>query len=240
MASPTKSSTAAASQDTHENPVLSAAAIAGIVISCVLIGVLMGFAAAWIFLFKRKRRWQPSRSASYHPVGHGIREKAAPIPPPSRHDLLQFDQFLTDAKTDPEIVYELRSLDRSIRRHVAVHYHMQPIQDGDVSQEDMARVLVKLGIDKANHNNGDDDRARQQKTPPSANRLSALALDLNTRSQTLRHIIMRVALGSTILSSRSPVSLLPPFMASFAREMRKSEPLGQQRQLGNQDGKSET
>ncbi|KAK8117925.1 uncharacterized protein PG998_006206 [Apiospora kogelbergensis] len=232
---PISSSTAAAGQDTHENSGVSAAAIAGTVISCLLIGVLVGFAAAWLFLFKRKRRWQPSQSASYHPVNHDIREKHLPVTPSSRPDLFHFDQFLTNTKSDPEIVHELRSLDRSIRRHVAVHYHMQPVQDQDVNPEDLARVLVKLGIHNGSRNDEGNDRGRQQKTH-SASRLTALALDLSTRSQTLRHIIMRVALGSTALCSSSPVSMLPPFMASFAREIGKSKPLGQQRQLrANQD-----
>lgn len=223
---PISYSTAAAGQDTHENSGVSAAAIAGTVISCLLIGVLVGFAAAWLFLFKRKRRWQPSQSASYHPVNHDIREKPLPVTPSSHPDLFHFDQFLTNTKSDPEIVHELRSLDRSIRRHVAVHYHMQPVQDQDVNPEDLARVLVKLGIHNGSRNDEGNDRGRQQKTH-SASRLTALALDLSTRSQTLRHIIMRVALGSTALCSSSPVSMLPPFMASFAREIGKPEPLGQ-------------
>ncbi|KAK8849081.1 hypothetical protein PGQ11_015561 [Apiospora arundinis] len=224
----TSSSLPATSQDV---PGLSAAAIAGIVISCIIVGILIGFAAAWLLLVKRKRRWQPSRPASYQPVKNDIQEKKAAtvaprLPPLSSYssNLFQLDQFLTEPKPDHDIAYELGALDRSIRRHVAVHYHMNPIKNEDVNVEDLGQVLVKLGMEDDSHAGGGD--AVQQKKSPSASRLVSLALDLGTRSQALRHIIMRVALGSTTLNSNSPISMLPPFMASFARFLREPGPLG--------------
>ncbi|KAK7918047.1 hypothetical protein PG985_009921 [Apiospora marii] len=219
----TTSGPAATSPAALESSGLGAGAIAGIAIGCLIAGVLLGAVAAWILL-RRKRQWEPPQSASYYPVKNDTQEKLAPIAAPSNRSLDPLDQFLMDVKPDRELVSELRSLDRSIQRHVAEHYHTQPVPDGAVNPEDLALVLVKLGIDSTI---GQGDGNAQQSL---ARHLSHLALNPSTRFQTLRHVIMSVAFGSTALRSSSSISMLPPFVAAFARHLSESEPeLGQQR-----------
>ncbi|KAK8061092.1 hypothetical protein PG997_015313 [Apiospora hydei] len=141
---------------------------------------------------------------------------------PNSHNnsnIFQLDQFLLDARPDRELVAELRSLDRTVRRHVEEHYHKQLVQDdSNVNTEGLAQVLAKLGI---NNSINEDEDAQQQ--APSATRLSSLALKPSTRFQALRHIIMRVAFGSTTLRSGSSISILPPFVAAFGRYLEESE-----------------
>ncbi|KAK8022091.1 hypothetical protein PG993_012858 [Apiospora rasikravindrae] len=220
----TTSGSAPASLAGHERAGLGAGAIAGIAIGCVVAGALLGFVAAWVLSRRKRRRWQPPQSASYHPVKGDTQETLAPVittgPSNSNNNtLFQLDQVLMDARPDRELVAELRSLDRSIRRHVEEHYHTQPVQgDGNISPEELAQVLVKLGVDDKPDEGGD---AQQQTL--LANRLTLLALDPSTRSQALRHIIMRVAFGSTALRSSSSISMLPPFVAAFGRSLEESE-----------------
>ncbi|KAK8108500.1 hypothetical protein PG984_014301 [Apiospora sp. TS-2023a] len=216
---------AATSPAVLESSGLSAGAIAGIAIGCLIAGVLLGAVAAWILL-RRRRQWEPSQSASYYPVKDDTQEKLAPIAAPFNRNLLPLDQFFMDVKPDRELVSELRSLDRSIQRHVAEHYHTQPVPDGVVNPEDLALVLVKLGIDN-NINQGDDSAQQSQ-----ASHLTCLALDPSTRFQTLRHVIMSVAFGSTVLRSSCSISMLPPFVAAFARHLNETEP-----EPGRQRGK---
>ncbi|KAK7936711.1 uncharacterized protein PG986_015149 [Apiospora aurea] len=187
----------------HESSGPDAGAIAGIAIGCVVAGVLLGFVAAWLLPRRKRRRWQPPQSASYYPVKDDTQEKL----------------FQLYAKPDRELVAELRSLDRTVGRHVEEHCHAQPVQDDtSTNPEDLAQVLVKLGIDNSIN---EDDGTQQQSL--SASRLSSLALDPSTRFQTLRHIIMRVAFGSTALRSGSSISMLPPFVAAFGRCLEESE-----------------
>ncbi|KAK8057818.1 hypothetical protein PG996_011755 [Apiospora saccharicola] len=221
----TSGAVAATSPAVLESSGLSAGAIAGIAIGCLIAGVLLGALAAWILL-RRKRQWEPSQSASYYPVKDDTQEKLAPIAAPFNRNLLPLDQFFMDVKPDRELVSELRSLDRSIQRHVAEHYHTQPVPDSAVNPEDLALVLVKLGIDNT-INQGDDNTQQQQS---QASHLTSLALDPSKRFQTLCHVIMSVAFGSTVLRSSSSISMLPPFVAAFARHLSEAEPEpGQQR-----------
>ncbi|KAK8076664.1 hypothetical protein PG994_003936 [Apiospora phragmitis] len=125
-------------------------------------------------------------------------------------NLFQLDQFLMDVKPDRELVSEF-----------------QPWTDPSAGiPEDLAQVFVKLGIDNSIiHNDDDDDEAwQQQQQQRLASRLSSLALDPSTRPQALRHIIMRVAFGSTALNSGSSISMLPPFVAAFGRHLGEFQP----------------
>lgn len=226
----TTSGPAATSPAVLESSGLSAGAVAGLAIGCLIAGMLLGAVAAWILL-RRKRQWEPPQSPSYYPVKEDTQEKLASIAAPFNRNLLPLDQFFMDVKPDRDLVSELRALDRSIQRHVADYYHTQPVPEGAVNPEDLALVLVKLGI--ANTINQGDDNGQQS----LASHLSHLALDPSTRFQILRHVIMSVAFGSTALRSSSSISMLPPFVAAFARHLSETEP-EPGRQRGKLDGKT--
>ncbi|KAK7996570.1 hypothetical protein PG989_004610 [Apiospora arundinis] len=188
-----------------KTPEIAAGSAAGIAIGCAVAGLVLGALAAFFLLRRRRRRTaQPEQvHMSYAPgKGEDLAHSMA------GGDNMQLSEFLLSPKPDNEIVSDLRALDSLIRQHVENNYHLHPIQQ---SPKSLAQALTTLGLSGHSQRSPDD--------------IARLTIDARTRVAALQHVITRVALQSTTLSSGSGalVSMLPPSVAAFMHSVPATE-----------------
>lgn len=126
------------------------------------------------------------------------------------------DQFLVVPTPDKELAGELERLGKLILRHVEGNYVTDRVRPAECPTWAL-RELLDLGATES--------------TVPGIFQLSNMALDPDTRVAALQHVIARVIFGSLTATSVGKISLLPPPVSSFVREMppcekRKRNPEG--------------
>jgi hypothetical protein len=179
---------------------ISTGAIAGAAVGCLIAGLLLGFAAAFFLLRRRKQAEQNGAGTSDDGKAYYT------APSPAAETKVQLDKFLLDSSPDKEIASELRSLGTLIQQHVENNYHLQPVQE---DPRVLAASLAQLGV----VNGGS--------LAPDA--LAQLALEPNTRQVALQHVISQVLFTSVDVSSRSALSMLPAPLAAFLRSIPPKE-----------------
>lgn len=176
---------------------LSAGAVAGIAIGCILAGLAIGLLAACLLLKRKYRR----RAAVDGAVPHAESKPYADSGGTTWSDI-QLGQFLLDATSDKDIAREVQSLGGLIRQHVENNYHTDPVT---VDMGTLEQSLVQLGF------TGDNE--------PPRGLIMALCIDPKTRYAGLQHVILRVIFACINVDPRGPCSLLPPPAAAFLQSI---------------------
>jgi len=165
-------------------------AVAGIAIGAAVVGLLLGFLIAWLWMShkgsstgrkKRRRRKEDEISRI----------------PPSRPQITLEDNLL-ERVDDSVVLSSMRDLNILIEGHVKNSYHLHKL---DESQGDLARRLHDCGFGKSSE--------------PSANTLASLLIDPSTRSVAIRHIIASTLLSHIDWKTPKETSLLPPQIAAI-------------------------
>jgi hypothetical protein len=127
-------------------------------------------------------------------------------------------QFLVVPTSDQDLRDEYQAREHLIERHIHDHryYHTQLVH---ANEDTVIQELAKLSFD-------DPDAM-------TAGRLAPLVLNPATRLSAIQHVISRAIFQSLQVPGRGPVSLLPPAVANFLREVPPVE-----RIHGSPDGKS--
>ncbi|KAK3687749.1 hypothetical protein B0T22DRAFT_376684, partial [Podospora appendiculata] len=171
--------------------------VAGVAIGCLVAGLLLGLAAAFLFVKKRSQKRNHDGFATAEP-------KLASAPPPPLPDQsgIQLDRFLLDASPDKDIASELHSLSILIQQHVENNYVQHHIQ---ANPHTLIQSLGQLGFSQSG-----------TLTPEA---IAALALEPRTRQVALQHVISQVVFTSVDVSARSRLSMLPAPIAAFLQSI---------------------
>ncbi|GJC95411.1 hypothetical protein ColKHC_04237 [Colletotrichum higginsianum] len=186
---------------------ISAGAVAGAAIGCLVAGLAIGALVAFLLLrwrlrknggrfWRRSEATEPKAFGSLHSGNHGNND-------------VQLSQFLLDAVPDKEIASELQSLGELIHQHVENHYHLRPVQ---ASAQSLAPSLSSLGLGALSE--------------LDTKQIAALSIDPKTRQIALQHVISLVVVASIDFNSRSRFSVLPTPVAGFLQSVPPVEPAG--------------
>ncbi|KAK3324043.1 hypothetical protein B0T19DRAFT_402300 [Cercophora scortea] len=175
--------------------------VAGVAIGCLVAGLLLGLAAAFLFFKKRSQKQNHDGFATAEP-----KFASAPPPPLPDQNGIQLDRFLLDASPDKEIASELHSLSILIQQHVENNYVQHHIQ---ANPHTLVQSLAQLGFSQSG-----------TLTPEA---IAALALEPRTRQVALQHVISQVVFTSVDVSARSRLSMLPAPIAAFLQSIPPAE-----------------
>ncbi|KAK3386091.1 hypothetical protein B0H63DRAFT_191941 [Podospora didyma] len=189
----------------HGDSGTNAGLVAGVAIGCLIVGLLLGLAVAWLFLRRKKERPDPHAGQLVDSTETKAVDSRT-IAPPVQDASLSLDRFLLDATPDDEIVAELRALGHLIQEHVENNYHLNPLK---ANAQTLAQSLFQLGFGK--------------RGSLSAETITALALEPRTRHVALQHVISQVLFSSIDVSARSRLSMLPAPIAAFLQSIPPAE-----------------
>lgn len=185
--------------------------IAGTAVGCAIAGILVGLAAAFILL--RRRRIGSAEKLDGVPTNHDPKPIIGAIPfgYETSSEVL-FRQPLLDATPDGDIVREVQCLGVLVRQHVESHYHDRPTS-ADLAT--LTRLLVDLGF-------GAGDRGLSR----GARAVAALCHEPATRQMGLRRVLLHVLFASIDHRSAGSLSLLPAPVVEFLRAIPRDEDHG--------------
>ncbi|KAI3343550.1 hypothetical protein F4824DRAFT_507384 [Ustulina deusta] len=196
--SPTQSAPTGASEPISQAAAkslgLSNETVAGISTATALTGAILGVVAGFFLGRRRKKRPPPPEYVAY-----SDREKELAASPTTTNTR-QLDQFLLDPTPDTTLARELRCLNDLIQQHAEMHYHLHPVQ---LESSQLQQPLRDLGIERGH--------------APAIAKIASLALEPRTRLSSIRYVITKAALESTMIGGSACVSLLPP-MVSIASQ----------------------
>ncbi|KAH7126110.1 hypothetical protein EDB81DRAFT_663142 [Dactylonectria macrodidyma] len=185
------------------NSGVSTGAIAGIAVGCAVVGLIFGFAAAWLL----HRRWTGKSLAGDVKVVTTTPESkgyasivTSPIAASASGSDSQIDQFLLAATPDKEIGAELQALGDLIHQHVENHYNVGTMT---VSSSLLSQHLVNLGFTSG----------------PTSDAVAGLCINPKSRQAGLRHVISTIVFKSIDVNSRSSLSMLPAPLAAFLQSI---------------------
>ncbi|KAK4170149.1 hypothetical protein QBC43DRAFT_197508 [Cladorrhinum sp. PSN259] len=196
---------------------LSAGALAGIAVGIAILGLLVGAAASWCILSRRRRRQKESDlshdktlvTPMLHP-GPPSKILSTPGgssagPPPPLRARSEPDIFLLDGTSDSEITSELAALGHLITDHVENNYHLQPIyQDPAIIRDS----LSGLGL---------DDWTQSY--------IANLSLDPRSRHIAIRSLLAHVIFSALDIRNTAGPSLLPTEVTAFVKSLPPSKSL---------------
>ncbi|XEV06589.1 hypothetical protein FSHL1_011876 [Fusarium sambucinum] len=205
---PTNTSEVSATKTPNASPKgLSDGAVAGVAIACIVAGLAIGLAAAFIFFRRRGKSTTSSPGFIALEERHAESKSGPQVNVTSSTHDAHLGEFLLDATPDKEIQAELCSLSELIYQHVETYYHEPQVL---VSLAEVAQCLIHIGYSP-------------ELSGLQAEAVAAVCLAPKTSRVGLRHVLSHIIFQSLDFNSGGNLSMLPPAVAAMAQKKNASE-----------------
>lgn len=190
---------------------LSAGAVAGIGVGVALAIIALAAAATWGLLLRRRYRSVTEATPLYRfPAALGRPDKgkkpfpgSPPAPPPLAPKGVRsgpLDLYYLDGPYDNDFILKLTGVGSRISYHARHYYHKAPLTQDSLPR--ISSALSGLGLDTE-----------------TQTKIANMALDKEMRSVAIQALLARVILSALDIRSGSSLSLLPPSVAAFIKEI---------------------
>ena len=201
-------STATSATSFPSNNRLNDGEVAGVAISCLVAGLIIGAVIAWQWhVFRAKGRSRHYRRRRRSEEGFRFMNQprdatSVALEPSAKR--VKLENVVLQPAPDKDILSDLGRLEDIIRQHVEALYHSDPV---GVKLTTLAHALSALGIS-------------QDLSGFHAETVAGWCLKPGTRSGALKHVISHVLFRTIDWNSPGPLTLLPQPAVSFVTSIR--------------------